>query len=108
MSPFALRLRTLNATALGNESALRQETDRSGPRPIYAACRSAWIRSSRAVTWFQLANVRLTTDPHSFRQFFWLKDESLDDSDNLPDPDVIAAEIVEDLKAALEQFAEIQ
>jgi len=26
----------------------------------------------------------------------------------LPDPDVIAAEIVEDLKAALEQFAEIQ
>jgi type I restriction enzyme M protein len=38
----------------------------------------------------------------------WLKDESLEDSDNLPDPDVIAAEIVEDLKAALEQFAEIQ
>jgi type I restriction enzyme M protein len=25
-------------------------------------------------------------------------------SDNLPDPDVIAAEIVEDLRAALEQF----
>jgi type I restriction enzyme M protein len=39
---------------------------------------------------------------------FWLRDESLEDSDNLPDPDVIAAEIVEDLKAALEQFAEIQ
>ena len=38
---------------------------------------------------------------------FWLKDESLEDSENLPDPDVIAAEIVEDLKAALEQFAEI-
>ncbi len=32
----------------------------------------------------------------------------LEDSENLPDPDVIAAEIVEDLKAALEQFAEIQ
>jgi type I restriction enzyme M protein len=38
---------------------------------------------------------------------FWLKDESLEDSENLPDPDVIAAEIIEDLKAALEQFAEI-
>ena len=37
-----------------------------------------------------------------------LRDESLEDSDNLPDPNVIAAEIVEDLKAALEQFAEIQ
>jgi len=34
---------------------------------------------------------------------FWLRDESLDDSDNLPDPDVIAAEIVEDQKAALER-----
>jgi type I restriction-modification system DNA methylase subunit len=38
---------------------------------------------------------------------FWLKDESLEDSANLPDPDVIAAEIVEDLQAALAQFAEI-
>jgi type I restriction enzyme M protein len=38
---------------------------------------------------------------------FWLKDESLEDSANLPPPDVIAAEIVEDLQAALAQFAEI-
>jgi len=35
---------------------------------------------------------------------FWLKDESLEESANLPDPDVIAAEIVEDLRAALEEF----
>jgi type I restriction enzyme M protein len=38
---------------------------------------------------------------------FWLKDESLEDSANLPDPDIIAAEIVEDLEAALSQFATI-
>jgi hypothetical protein len=37
----------------------------------------------------------------------WLKDESLEDSANLPDPDIIATEIVEDLQAALAQFAEI-
>jgi hypothetical protein len=37
----------------------------------------------------------------------WLKDESLEDSANLPDPDVIAQEIVEDLEAALSQFATI-
>jgi type I restriction enzyme M protein len=36
---------------------------------------------------------------------FWLKDESLEDTDNLPDPDVLAAEIVESLQAALEQFS---
>jgi len=34
----------------------------------------------------------------------WLKDESLDDLDNLPSPDVIAREIVEDLTAALAEF----
>ena len=38
---------------------------------------------------------------------FWLHDESLEDSANLPDPDVIAAEIVEDLRAALEEFETI-
>ena len=38
---------------------------------------------------------------------FWLRDESLEDADNLPPPEVIAAEIVEDLEAALAQFAEI-
>jgi len=35
---------------------------------------------------------------------FWLKDDSLEDIDSLPDPDVLAAEIVENLAAALEQF----
>ena len=35
---------------------------------------------------------------------FWLRDESLEETDNLPDPNVIAADIVEDLEAALEQF----
>ncbi|MBV9302198.1 MAG: SAM-dependent DNA methyltransferase [Acidobacteriaceae bacterium] len=37
----------------------------------------------------------------------WLRDESLEDTDNLPDPAVLAAEIVEDLQAALDQFAQI-
>lgn len=35
---------------------------------------------------------------------FWLKDKSLDDVDSLPPPDEIAAEIVENLQAALEAF----
>jgi type I restriction enzyme M protein len=38
---------------------------------------------------------------------FSLKDESLEDSANLPDPDVLALEIAEELGAALEQFAAI-
>ena len=35
----------------------------------------------------------------------WLRDESLEDTDNLPAPEVIAAEIVEDLEAALAEFS---
>ena len=35
---------------------------------------------------------------------FWLRDKSLEDTENLPAPGVIAAEIVEDLEAALEQM----
>ena len=38
---------------------------------------------------------------------FWLRDESLEDSENLPPPDVIAEEIMEDLRAALEHMEEI-
>jgi type I restriction enzyme M protein len=38
---------------------------------------------------------------------FCLRDEILEDSGNLPDPDVLAQENVEDLEAALEQFREI-
>ena len=37
----------------------------------------------------------------------WLRDESLEDSENLPPPEVIAQEIVEDLEAALAEFAAI-
>ena len=38
---------------------------------------------------------------------FWLKDESLEDTENLPDPDVLAQEIVESLQSALAQFEDI-
>lgn len=34
----------------------------------------------------------------------WLRDESLEDADNLPAPEIIAREIVEDLTAALAEF----
>jgi type I restriction enzyme M protein len=37
----------------------------------------------------------------------WLRDESLEDVDNLPPPEVIAQEIVEDLEAALAEFSAI-
>jgi type I restriction enzyme M protein len=38
---------------------------------------------------------------------FGLRDESLEESDNLLDSHILAQEIVDDLEAALEQFREI-
>lgn len=37
----------------------------------------------------------------------WLKDKSLTDLDNLPDPDVLAEDIIENLEAAVSSFKEI-
>ncbi len=38
----------------------------------------------------------------------WIKDKSLTDLDNLPDPDVLASDIIENLEAGIESFKEIQ
>jgi type I restriction enzyme M protein len=38
---------------------------------------------------------------------FWIRDKSLTDTDALPSPEVLAAEIADDLEAALEQFTKI-
>jgi len=39
---------------------------------------------------------------------FWIKDKSLADLDNLPDPDVLADDIIENLQSALESFHELK
>ena len=38
---------------------------------------------------------------------FWLKDKSLADLDNLPDPDILANEIIENIEAGLASVCEI-
>ncbi|MDE3260865.1 MAG: N-6 DNA methylase, partial [Acidobacteriota bacterium] len=37
----------------------------------------------------------------------WLRDSTLEDGESLPEPEVLAAEIVEDLQAALEAFQSV-
>ena len=39
---------------------------------------------------------------------FWIKDKALADLDNLPSPDVLADEIIENLQSALESFQELK
>jgi type I restriction enzyme M protein len=46
----------------------------------------------------------LVAEEKASLDIFWLRDESLEDTDNLPAPEVMAAEIVEELEAALIEF----
>lgn len=39
---------------------------------------------------------------------FWIKDKSLADLDNLPDPDVLASDIIDNLQSALDSFNELK
>ena len=38
---------------------------------------------------------------------FWIKDKSLTDLDNLPEPDILAQEIIDNIESALGSFKEI-
>ncbi|MGE5221266.1 MAG: SAM-dependent DNA methyltransferase, partial [Omnitrophica WOR_2 bacterium] len=82
----------------------------------FAACYNPANRNERMATWSEdnpqgrwraFSYEELAGRDKANLDIFWLRDESLEDSANLPDPDVLAREIVEELKAALEQFAGI-
>ena len=79
----------------------------------FVACYRPGQRHERSPTWSEktpdgrwrsysyedvLARDKLSLD------LFWLRDESLEDSANLPDPHVLAEEIAEDLRDALGQI----
>ncbi len=83
----------------------------------FVACYHAANRHERTPTWSEeIPDGRwwaydyeeLIERDKASPDIFWLCDEALEESANLPPPDVIAAEIIEDLRAALQQFEEIQ
>jgi type I restriction-modification system DNA methylase subunit len=47
----------------------------------------------------------LTARDKANLDIFWLRDESLDDAASLEEPDIIAAEIIEDLQTALDEMS---
>lgn len=79
----------------------------------FVACNRAGSRHQRRATWSEKSPdgrwraydyAELAARDKCSLDIFWVKDESLEASDNLPPPGDIAQEIVEDLRAALEQF----
>ena len=75
----------------------------------FVACYNADNREERAETerFKPFTYEELLARDKASLDIFWLRDESLEDTDNLPAPEVIAAEIVEDLQAALDEFSAI-
>ncbi|OOO03009.1 MAG: putative type I restriction enzymeP M protein [Chromatiales bacterium USCg_Taylor] len=66
-----------------------------------------WCEDNPAGRWRAYSDDEVIKRDKASLDIFWLKDESLSESENLPPPDVIAQEIAEDLEAALGQIQEI-
>jgi len=66
-----------------------------------------WTEKNPTGRWRAYDYEELINRDKASLDIFWLKDESLESSENLPAPEVLAQEIVEDLESALEQFKEI-
>ena len=69
--------------------------------------KATWTEKKPDGRWRAIEYDELINRDKASLDIFWLKDESLEDSENLPDPGILAQEIVVDLEAALEQFRAI-
>jgi len=76
----------------------------------FVQCYKAPIRSGRKETerFKKYSYDEIVTRDKANLDIFWLKDDSLEDSDNLPPPAELAAEIVDSLEAALEEFRQVE
>ena len=83
----------------------------------FIACYNPENRHTRVETWHEQNNPEGRWRKFSYEQIiardktsldiFWLKDKSLADLDNLPEPDDLAAEIIDNVEAGLACFREI-
>jgi len=69
--------------------------------------KETWSENNPDGRWRKYTYEEITSRDKTSMDIFWIKDDSLTDLDNLPDPDILAAEIVENIEAGLESFREI-
>jgi len=69
---------------------------------------ATWSSESLDGRWRAYDYAELIARDKTNLDIFWLKDKTLEDSENLPAPEVLAAEIVEQLEAALTEFKEVE
>jgi type I restriction enzyme M protein len=82
----------------------------------FIACYNPWNRKNRKETWSEsnpngrwrcFTYDQIIARDKTSLDITWLKDNSLTDMVNLPDPEILASEIVENLEAGLESFKTI-
>ncbi|MBA4064277.1 MAG: DNA methyltransferase [Isosphaera sp.] len=83
----------------------------------FVACYRPEDRAARKPTWDAGANpdgrwrafeyAELAKRDKANLDIFWLRDKTLEESEDLPEPDTLAREIADDLQAAADQFAAI-
>ncbi len=67
-----------------------------------------WSEKKREGRWRASSYDEIVARDKVSLDLFWLRDESLEDSANLPDPNTLAQEIADDLRSALGQIEGIQ
>jgi type I restriction enzyme M protein len=95
---------------------LKENTLKESDLDDFVKCYNPANRHERKATWteknpegrWRVFNLEeLLKRDKTNLDIFWIRDDSLEDLENLPDPDVIANELVEELQDALEQLQEI-
>lgn len=69
---------------------------------------ATWSEENLDGRWRSYDYAELIARDKTNLDIFWLKDKSLEDSENLPAPEILVAEIVEQLEAALGEFREVE
>ena len=67
-----------------------------------------WSEENPDGRWRKFSVEEIMARDKTSLDIFWIKDKSLADLDNLPSPDVLADEIIENLQSALESFQELR
>lgn len=71
-------------------------------------CQEVWNETSNPEgRWRKFSYEQIIARDKTSLDIFWLKDKSLADLDNLPEPDDLVVEIIENLEAGLSSFREI-
>ena len=69
--------------------------------------KETWSEKNPEGRWRKFTYAEIIKRDKTSLDITWLKDDSLTDLDNLPDPDIIAGEIVENLESGLKSFKNV-